>query len=208
MRIIYISIMLFISSISYASQQAVTDTGKEVILNDNGTWKYSSESENSLVKLTTNKKTFKKPKNSSFLLKSTKNSSAFSINTKKWSFAKGSNNKDAEYEFQLKGKDLYAMAIAEAIEIDAESLTDIAFSTAKSAAPDIQIIKKEYRIVNNKKVIYMEMSGTIQSMKITYLGYYYSSPSGSTQLVVYTGTNLVNKYRNEISDLLNGLTTY
>ena len=88
MRIIYVSILLFVSSISYASQQAVTDTGEVVILNDDGTWKLSSESENSLVKLTTNKIIFKKPKDSSFLLKSTKNNSAFSLNTKKWSFTK------------------------------------------------------------------------------------------------------------------------
>ena len=100
------------------------------------------------------------------------------------------------------------MVITEAVEIDVKSLTDIALSTAKSAAPDMRIIKKEYRIVNNKKVIYMEMSGTVQSIKVTYLGYYYTSPSGSTQLVVYTGTNLVSKYRNEISDILNGLSTY
>ena len=100
------------------------------------------------------------------------------------------------------------MAVTEAIEIDLTSLTDIALSTAKSVAPDTRIIKKEYRVVNNKKVIYMEMSGTIKSIKFTYLSYYYTSPLGSTQLVVYTGTNLVNKYKNEIGDLLNGLTTY
>jgi len=96
MKIIYISIMLFISSISYASQQAVTDTGEIVILNDDGTWKLSSESQKSLVKLTTNKKIFKKPKNSSFLLKSTKNDAAFWLYTKKWTFTKETNNKEAE----------------------------------------------------------------------------------------------------------------
>ncbi len=200
--------MLIISPVSFASQQAVTDTGVIVILNDDGTWKISNESKKLLVKLSTNKKIFKKPKNSSFLLKSTKNNSAYWLDTKKWSFTKNTNNKEAEYEFKLKGEDLYSMAITEAIEINVSALTDVALSTAKSVAPDIKIIKKEYRTVNNKKVIYMEMAGTVQSIKVTYFAYYYSSPLGSTQLVVYTGTNLIKKYKNEISDLLNSLTTY
>lgn len=208
MKIFYISIVLLISSIAHAAQQAVTDTGEVVILNDDGTWKYSSEPEKASAKLTTNKQIFKKPRNSYFQLKSSKNDSAFWLDTKKWAFTKETNNKEAEYEFKLKGEDLYAMAITEAIEIDVNSLTDIALSNAKIAAPDVQVIKKEYRIVNNQKVIYMEIQGTLQSIKFTYLGYYYTSPAGSTQLIVYTGTNLVSKYRNEINDMLNGLSTY
>lgn len=208
MKLIYISIILIISSISYASQNAVTDTGEVVILHDDGTWKLSAESKKSLIKLTTNKTHFKKPKNSIFLLKSKKNNSAFWVNTKKWSFTKKTKNTQAEYEFTLKGKDLYAMAITEAVEISPESLADIAFDNAKDAAPDIRIIKKEYRTVNNKKVIYLEMRGTLQSIKFTYIGYYYSNSSGSTQLVAYTGTNLISKYTKEIHGLLNGLTIY
>lgn len=206
MKVIYITMMLIIASTSYAAQQAVTDTGEVVILNDDGTWTLSAESEKALIELTTNKTPFKKPNSASFLLKSTKNNSAFWLNTKIWSFTKNTENKDAEYEFKLKGKDLYAMAITERVEIAAESLADIALSNARSVAPDIRIIKKEYRIVNGKKVIYMEMSGTLQSIKVTYLSYYFSSPSGSTQLVTYTGSSLVNGYKNEILDLLNGLT--
>lgn len=206
MKVIYISMMLIIASTSYAAQQAVTDTGEVVILNDDGTWTLSAESEKALVKLTTNKTPFKKPNRATFLLKSTNNDSAFWLNTKIWSFTKDTTNKDAEYEFKLKGKDLYAMAITERVEVAEESLADIALSNARSVAPDIRIIKKEYRIVNGKKVIYMEMSGTMQSIKITYLSYYFSSPSGSTQLVTYTGSSLVNSYKNEILDLLNGLT--
>lgn len=206
MKVIYISMMLIIASTSYAAQQAVTDTGEVVILNDDGTWRLSAESEKALVKLTTNKTPFKKSSRATFLLKSTNNDSAFWLNTKKWSFTKDTANQDAEYEFKLKGKDLYAMAITERVEVAAESLADIALSNAKSVAPDIRIIKKEYRIVNGKKVIYMEMSGTMQSIKVTYLSYYFSSPSGSTQLVTYTGSSLVNSYKNEILNLLNGLT--
>ena len=51
----------------------------------------------------------------------------------------------------------------------------------------------------------MEMKGTTQGIKFMYLGYYYSDDSGSTQFITYTGSNLVNKYKLEIYDFLNGL---
>jgi len=208
MKTIYIFVFLLISSLAYSNQKAVTDTGEVVILNDDKTWKFLNEPEDPFLKLTTNKKHFKKNENSTFLLKSKRNESAFWIDTKKWTFSKSDKSGEAEYQFQSKGADLYAMAIAESIQVDLVALTNIALARAKSAASDIKVLKKEYRIVNNKKVIYMEMSGTIQSIKFTYLGYYYASPKGATQLVVYTGSNLVDRYKDEIHNLLNGLTIH
>jgi hypothetical protein len=201
-------LIILIATCSYANQKAITDTGEEIIIYNNGTWKYSTASEQNQSEIKFNKRTFKTSKGSSFLLKSTKNNTAYWLNTSKWAFSKvASEVEAAEYEFELKGKDLYGMAITEEIEISIKSLTDIAFTNAKEVAPDIKVLKKEYRIVNGMKVIYMEMEGTLQGMNITYFGYYYSDTSGSTQFVVYTGTNLVKKYKAEIDDFLNGLVT-
>ena len=69
---------------------------------------------------------------------------------------------------------------------------------------DAKIIKQEYRIVNENKVLFIHMGCTAQGIKFNYLGYYYSDSSGSTQLVTYTAENLVDKYRSEINDFLNG----
>ncbi len=191
----------------HAGQRAITDTGREVILNDNGTWIYSNESQHAAEKIKINEEQFTKPSESTFLLKSQKNNSAFWINTDKWSFKKAQNNPNAEYEFVLKGEDLYAMAITEGIEIEMDDLADIAFQNAKNAAPDAKIARQEYRMVNGNRVIYVEINGTIQGIKFTYLSYYYSNASGSTQLTTYTGSNLVSRYRSEIDDFLNGLVT-
>ena len=152
-----------------------------------------------------NPKSFVKHKDSAFLLKSTKTNSAFWINPKKWSFEKNVNDHDsAEYTFNIKGSDLYGMVISEQIEVDIEELVKLAFENAKKAAAGMKVVKKEYRRVNGNKVIYMEMEGTIQSIKFTYLGYYFSNSSGSTQFITYTGSSLVNKYRTDIDNFLNG----
>lgn len=205
MKPLYALIISLVMTTAYAGQRAITDTGEEIIINSDGTWQYATpEGQGSAGGIKTNPQTFSKPKNSTFLLKSKKNRSAFWINTAKWLFKPSVKNTDAEYSLQLKGKDLHGLVITEEVEIAMESLLDIALENARSAGPDIQITKQEYRIVNGKKVLYAEMSGAIQGMKLTYLGYYYSDASGTTQFLAYTATNLVPKYRTEIDDLLNG----
>lgn len=188
----------------HASQRAVTDEGDIVILNDDGTWHFDDPTAVEVEEIPTNEQPFVKPDKSSFKVKSTRNNSEVWLDAKKWTFEKSKSNDAAEYSFVLKGKDLYGMFITEQIEIGIESLTQIALDNAKAGAPDMKVIKKEYRNVNSVPVIYMEMQGTLQGTSFTYLGYYHSNESGTTQFITYTGTSLVKKYRSEIQDFLNG----
>jgi hypothetical protein len=194
----------FLSFSVYASQRAVTDEGNIVILNSDGTWEYESPEKIEKLEIKTNNAVFKKGSASTFRLKSTKNKSEFWINPKDWSFKKADDVNQAEYQFQLKGTDLYGMAITEKIQIDLDNLTQLALENAKDAAPDAKIVTREYRIVNGNKVMYMEIEGTIQGIRFKYLGYYYSDSSGSTQYLTYTGENLVSQYKNHIEKFLNG----
>jgi hypothetical protein len=204
MKKLFVIFFLLLATASFASQNAITDTGEEVILYYDGTWKYTNETNEAARRIETNNKTFEKPKASSFKLKSTKNNSIFWVNTDKWTFTKKVDNPAAEYEFQLKGGDLYGMVITEEAIIPAESLVKIALENAREFAPDLKIVKQEYRVVNGKKVIYMIMAGTAEGMKVTYSGYYYSDHSGTTQFLVYSTSNLVEKYNAELIDFLNG----
>lgn len=207
MKKLFITILLLLAATSYADQKAITDTGEEVFLKSDGTWEYTGNAQKATNIIETVKKKFEKPRDSSFLLKSVKNNSAYWINTDKWSFEKPKVKHDAEYMFKLKGTDLFGMAINEGIEMPIESLADLAFENGRNAAPDMKIVRKEFRIVNGNKLICMEMNGTIQGIKFTYIGYYYSNSSGCTQLLTFTGTKLVAKYKSEIYDFLNGLVT-
>jgi len=200
---IFLIIFLLTSSLAYAGQLAITDTGDEVILNSDGTWEYKNEI-NYDNKITRNEAIFKKSEDANFMLKSTKNNSAFYINPQKWTFKKIKDLEDSgEYQFQLKGKDVYSRAITEEIPVGIESLPNIALENALSVAPDARIIKQEYRMVNGNDVIHLEISGTTQGIEFMFLGYYYSDDSGTTQLVAWTSQNLVNKYRSEIIEFLN-----
>ena len=57
----------------YASQNAITDTGDVVLLNDDGAWVYSDDAKKTANAIETNERKFVKPKDSSFILKSTTN---------------------------------------------------------------------------------------------------------------------------------------
>jgi hypothetical protein len=205
------AIILFLCALPLtigASQKAVTEEGDVVILNADGTWVYEDGSASRDFKISTNPNTFSTPNTANFTLKSTSSNATFSIDSKKWKFKKNENGHDsAEYAFEFKKGDLYGLAITEEVEIGLEDLTKIAFENATGAAPDIQIVKKEYRMVNGEKLIYMEMVGTIQSIQFQYLGYYHSNEYGSTQFLTYTGKSLVEKYRKDIDDFLNGFST-
>lgn len=204
MKILAILSLLLISTLGYASQSAVTDNGDEVILDDNGTWRFADKAQALAKKISFNNGRFIKPKKSTFQIKSKINNAAYFINTKDWKFKKEKSGSAKEYMLYFKRGDIYAMAINEEIEMSLDVLGDAAFTNAKNAASDMRILKREYRKVNGKKVLYMEMAGTISGIKFTYLGYYYTNSKGSSQFLAYTSSGLVNKYRKDIQDLLNG----
>lgn len=188
-----------------AQINAITETGDEVILFDDGTWKYLNDSIIENVVIPINEKEFLKDKKSTFLVKSKKLNIGIWINPKSWSFTKGTENDAFEFQFQKKEDDLYAMLISEKVQIPIETLKGIAIENAKDAAPDIKVINEEYRSVNGVQVLMMQMSGTIRGMRFTYYGYYYSNSNGTIQLLTYTGENLFPNYLNDIEEFLNGL---
>lgn len=201
--LVLISLMIF--SLIQAQQKAVTEAGEEVILYDDGTWAYLNEDLITQLEIPTNEEKFVKDEKSTFLLKSNNVNIGFHLNPKLWSFKKAIENPDAEYELQLKGEDLYGMIISEKVEIPLETLRSIAIENGKSVAPDLKIMKEEYRTVNGLKLLLLQMNGTMQGIKFSYYGYYYSNTNGTVQFITYTSQNLLNSYIPEIENLLNGI---
>jgi hypothetical protein len=203
-------IFAFISCIAvlnpiYGQKSAVTDNGEEVLLFDDGTWKYKDKEDSLNSEVLLNPKTFIKNESSNFLLKSDKINLGFWLNSKKWTFKKAESNADAEYELQLKNEDLYAMIITEKLEIPLLTLKSLAYTNAKSVAPDLKIVKEEYRMVNGLKVLHLQMNGTMQGVKFSYFGYYFTNSNGTVQFITYTSQNLLPSYIKNCEELLNGI---
>jgi hypothetical protein len=197
-------ILILSAQFSIAQINAVTETGDEVLLSADGTWMYKNEDKLEDIKIPVNDKLFVKNEKSTFLVKSKKFNIGVWINPKTWNFAKGGDQDAFEFQFQKIGGDLYAMLISEQIEIPIETLKGIAVENARSAAPDIKVTKEEYRTINGTKVLLLQMTGTIQGLKFTYYGYYYSNANGTVQLLTYTGEKLFKSYFADIELFLNG----
>jgi hypothetical protein len=210
-RFLVVTSILFLtfflpSSLSYASEKAITGTGEVVILNADGTWKYENESIQSSKTIKTNPNKFQKSEDSTFAIKSKINDLSVWINPVKWGFAKkGSVNSAAEYELKHKSFDIYGLVINEEVEIPIEDLAGIALNFLLNQGSDVKAVNKEYRVVNGNKVLFMETEATVSGIKATYMTYYYSNSRGASQLIAFTGRNLADKYESEIFELLNGL---
>jgi hypothetical protein len=201
------TLLIFLLSSAFGQIRAVTSSGDEVILNSNGSWKYANDSMQTAGKIDTIKVAFfKKPANS-FLVKSNKVNCGIYLDPKKWSFEKSAADDVSEFDFTLKDKDAYAMLISEKTEIPLETMKEVALENAKDAAPDIKIVRQEYRKVNNNIVLLIQMRGSVKGIKVTYIGYYFSSPKGTVQFLTYTASSLVTEYQKDLEELLNGFVT-
>jgi hypothetical protein len=202
-KIIILTFLSFVFINASAQKKAITDTGEEVILYPDGTWKYVNGLDSARV-IGSNNTLFVKPPTNTFLLKSKKFNIGFWINPKKWRVQTEKNNDDAEYELHEETNDLYAMMITEKSEIPILTLKDIAIKNARKVAPDITIEKEEFRIVNGQKVLLVQMKGTYNGVRFIYYGYYYSNKNGSVQFITYSTNNLLVDNIKDCDDLLNG----
>lgn len=188
-----------------SQKTAITDNGDEVILYDNGTWKYSKDFKNEETPIPMNPIKFTRDKESSFLLKSNKIHLGFWLDPKKWRFNKATSNEDAEYELQLKEQSMQVVIISEKIQLSLVALRGIVITNAVAVSPDYHILHEEYRMVNGLKVLYMQAEATVSGMKAFYYSYYYTDSTSALQFVAIGFIKANNEDKKNAEDLLNGL---
>lgn len=193
---------------AHASQRGVTEKGDEVVLEDDGTWHYvkapASGTEN--VQIGLNGTRFTRPAAATFPVRSSRNNAVVYIDPKKWKFKQSQKGVDAEYSFQYVDGDLYGTMITERMAMPLDTLGEIALNNLRKVAPDAEVQKKEYRYVNDKKVLYMRMAGTMRGIKLVYCGYYFSDDNGTTQFLAFTSPNLAQASAGTIEGFLDGIT--
>lgn len=195
---------LFLQNLS-AQKIAITDEGEEVLLFNDGTWKYKQPKDREVEDIFVNPKPFTYPEAASFKLKSKVTNMAFRLDPKVWKVTTDNENEDAEYELELRKGDGYAMMITEEIPIPIDNLMEIAIDNAREVAPDIEVVEREYRTVNGQEVLLLHMEGTLTGIPIAYYGYYYSNDTGTLQFMTFTAQSIMKKYKSSFEDLLNGL---
>jgi hypothetical protein len=200
--------LLFFCSSLKAQVKALTENGREVILNENGTWNYASGDtvkSNHSDSIITNPVIFHKINGATFLVKSNSVNVGVYLDPDKWIFLPHKDNQvNPEYTFQMKSQKGYAMILTEPTPIDIENMKSIALENAQKSAADAVVTHSEYRTVNNNKVLCLTMKATIKGIKFVYFGYYYSNSKGTTQLLSYGSEAMFKESFKDWQDFLNG----
>jgi hypothetical protein len=184
----------------FAQSRARTESGVEVILYPDGTWKYAKEpigKPSSFVK-------YGRPSSANKLYKTERGNFGVWYDEKKWKPAKKP-DEERRWIFTLIGEDGYAMVMAEGMEIPTTSLKEIALENATKAGQDVTLIFEENRIVNGHKILCLKINGKMNNVPFIYYGYYYGGEEGAIQIVTFTGQKLFKKYEQEFTIFLNGL---
>ncbi len=189
-----------------AQQTATTKDGKTVLLNDDGTWVYQTEATGSKTQFNDSLLTkYNKPTAAKTLLKSERTDHALWYNETKWSKSDMKPSEATEFLLKLKDQDGYCITVVEKIEIPIENFSAIVLKSMKMrGAENVVVEKEEFRIVNGKRVLFMQFNATTSGMTFTYAGYYYSNESGTSQILCYTSKNLFGQYKQDFMNMLNG----
>ena len=180
--------------------EATTADGREVTLSDDGTWHVKEAKSSAAMPGAV----IVRPKSATKAIKSKKGFFELWYDPKKWTTKPGAEGTPTEFVVIRKDGDAYAMAIVERIGVPMESLSDIALTNAKSQAPDARIVLEEERMVNGKKVVALQIEGTIQGIPFKYYGYYWSGKAGTVQFLTYTAQNLFEDALPDFTELLSG----
>lgn len=208
-KLFFAALLINLSQLLIAQETAITERGDTVLLYSTGEWVYldnflHTKEEQFEIKMNDN--IYQIPASSNKKVMGLNDAYSISYNDKLWSrIPPGQLNPEADIAFKLKNGDLYSMVIFEEMSINIENLYQISYNNAASVMSDIKMVDKDYRVVNNDTLIWMQMDGNTQGMNITYSSYYLSSPYGSIQFHTFTGQNLFDKYKTELFDLLNGI---
>jgi len=205
MKLAFTIFLFVISQSIFAQINAITETGQEVILKPDSTWTYKNNLEEEVKVIPKNEAIFEKEAENSFLVKSKVFDIGVWINPKEWSFEKSTLNQYAEYQFVKKSLNSWAMLITEPVTIELEMLGDIAYANAKSGAQGLTKDLEEYRTVNGEEILCIKMSGIVQGVDLTYIGYYYSNEKGTVQLLTWCYSQEFEKLKEDNLKFLNGL---
>lgn len=209
MKYLLIAILLTLNLDVLGQEIVVTERGDSVILNANGSWDYLSNLSGAMQEeliIEENDNLFKLPKEAGVDAKGLDDAYRVYYDNEVWRrISPAELNEEADLSWSMNGGDAYAMVIFEEIEIDIEDLSQIAFDNAREISNGMEMVSREYRNVNGKTLICMEMAGVLSGMKISYYSYYFSYENGSIQFHTFTGTKILEKYRSRFEDMLNGL---
>lgn len=202
-------ITLLVGFYTCAQVKAVTEDGNDVILFDNGTWKFVNESDaQSLEKIDENPAVFGKSTDQSILMKSSRLDAGLYYNPKKWKISNQTPAPHIEYFFTDKNIEnpLFGFMTTEKLQIhDLKSLKNLMLASIQKNVDYFRLKQSEYRTVNGLKVLYLRYAANVKGLDFEYGTYYYLTNSGYCAVVFYSAQSEFEKNSAAAGQFLNGI---
>ncbi len=188
--------------VANAQITAVTENGKAVILFGNGTWRYLNDSV-----MVSNKKIFELniPKNATKYIKGRNTEFTLWYDEDKWKVIGDSINANAEYTLEYHNGDIMAFVIIDRIQLSLDKIKSIALNNLKQAVAEYKISEEQQIRVNNTDGLLLKIDALIDDTPFAYLNGYFSTRRGTFLIITYTGYNLFDRYRRDMTELISGL---
>jgi|GEM_PF-2234788 len=192
----------FLAVTAWAEERVKTKDGKEVILRDDGTWIYAKDQK----KPDDNKKVVAYVKDKKAELAYTGKNKTFKLSLVPDTWVKSTRqiNPVAEVSFGTKEDEVFAMIVAEQVEVPIEGLRDFFVNNLKKLDENAKVLLEEKRLVNGQEYICVTIDATIQKLALTYHVYLYTGKEGSFQVLTWTTTNFFKKAKPKMEQFLNG----
>lgn len=123
-----------------------------------------------------------------------------------WKFKKSNTNKPWEFLLRNKSDDSYMFFYTESSSNT--KLVDFnksVYSNAESFMTDIELVKSEYRNVNNLKILSVQIRGKIKGKKMEMINYFYIDNLVFLQLCLMSKQSYFKSSQKDYEKLLNGL---
>ena len=208
MKNIFIFCLLLLNTAAFSQVRGLTDDGKEVVLFDNGTWKFVNESDaKTLETITTNDFIFKKNKDAKSLMRSKKMDVGIYFNPEIWKASREKIGPYVEFMFRANSEDqLVGLMITEKIQIKTlKNLKDILLTSVQKSADYFRLKESEYRNVNGLKVLYLRYIANTKGLDFEYVANYYLNDFGYCGVVAFASQSNFDKNSTQLQDLLNGI---
>ncbi len=153
-----------------------------------------------------NETEFTKDKRATYLKKSKLVNMGIYINPLKWGLRTSTISEESEFGFIYENKDIYAKIVTESSNVDMELLPALILISANNISPDVNLIKLEYRTVNELPVVFMEIEYIVANIRLTSFRYAYSNQSGTIQVDAVVASKRKAEYSGIIESFLNGIT--
>ena len=214
------TLLVFVFIFGYGQEKAITESGDTIYIHSDGTWTFDKEKvdivmpnsttfdfQKQKVLIDSTFRNFTVPKQSIKVINKEDDFFSINYNETEWKRVPPATiNPAASYTFSDEKEGIFAMVIAEKIEMGTENIFKFALKNAEqNTGSPPKVINAELVSVNNSEMINAIYDLELNGLKFTFNSLFFSSSNGTIQFMTWSFSNVFNEKKEKLDGILSGL---